>query len=121
MELKFYLQIIKKNLALIASLALIGAFSAYFSTSFLESGYKATGTFYLSNNSSNEDQQRYNFDGYFSQSTAINATDTTVAILTSSDFQKEFSGSQASVGVRKIAPQVIEITTTSQDQQLSKK
>lgn len=116
MELKKYLQVTTKNLLLIAVIALIGAFSAYFTAPHLESGYRAQSTFYLSNQTQETiPPQSYNFGGYFLQSTAINATDTTVAILESGDFQSQLKSPGTTTTIKKIAPQVVEITVTSKD------
>ncbi len=116
MELKKYLQIAKNNIVLIAIIALIGAFSAYFTAPRLQSGYRAQNIFYLSNQAQETTPpQSYNFGGYFLQSTAINATDTAVAILESGDFQSKLKNPGAATAVKKIAPQVIKITVSSQD------
>lgn len=116
MELKKYLQIVKSNLLLIAIIALIGAFSAYLTAPHLQSGYSAQNTFYLSNQAQETiPPQGYNFGGYFLQSTAINATDTAVAILESSDFQNQLKSPGTTTTIKKIAPQVIQITVTSHD------
>ncbi|KKR50946.1 MAG: hypothetical protein UT84_C0004G0009 [Candidatus Curtissbacteria bacterium GW2011_GWA1_40_16] len=116
MELKKYLEITKNNALFIVVIALIGAFSAYFIAPHLESGYWAQSTFYLSNQLQEATQpQGYDFGGYFLQSTAINATDTAVAILESGSFQSQAKSAGTTIAVNKIAPQVIRITATAQD------
>lgn len=120
MELKKYLQIAKNNALLIVIIALISAFSAYFTAPHIESGYRVQSTFYLANQAQETTQpQSYNFGGYFLQSTAINATDTAVAILESGDFQSQLKNLGTATTVKKIAPQIIEITVISQDPRLS--
>jgi capsular polysaccharide biosynthesis protein len=116
MELKKYLQIAKNNVIFILIIAFVGSFSAYFIAPHLESGYRSQSTFYLSNQAQETTPpQSYNFGGYFLQSTAINATDTAVAILESGNFQSQLKNPSAATTIKKIAPQLIEITVISQD------
>lgn len=121
MELKKYLQIAKENALFLIAIILIGALSAYFTAPHINSGYRAQSIFYLTNQAQEASaSQSYNFGGYFLQSTAINATDTAIAILESANFQSQLKNSGAATTIKKVAPQVIEITVISKDPDVPK-
>ncbi len=114
MELKKFLRIAKKDIFFVLAVGLVIGLVSYFSAPRIQSGFRSQNVFYLSNLEA-QSPQGYNFGGYFSQSTAINETDTAVAILSSSDLQNAAANLNASISVRKLAPQVIQITVTSNE------
>lgn len=116
MELKQYLKIVKKNLLLVLVLSVAGAVLALLLTKSLESGFSQTQTFYVS--SPIEGSPEY--AGFYTQEKARNFTDTAVAILESLDFKKELVSPGDLIRTQKVAPQVVRITTISQDQQRAK-
>lgn len=119
MELKKFLKIGKKDLIFVLATSIIISALSYLSAPHISSGYRSQNTFYLSNPQA-QSPQGYNFGGYFSQSTAINVTDTAVAIIQSLDFKAQLLNIPASISARKIAPQLIQITIASNDQQSPK-
>jgi len=114
MELKKYLMTAKKDLVFTLAIGLIVGLAAFLSAPRIESGFRSQKVFYLSNLES-QPTQGYNFSGYFTQSTAINETDTAVAILQSPDFQALLPKTNTTVTVRKLAPQVIQVTVISKE------
>lgn len=116
MELKQYLKIVKKNLLLVLVLSVAGAVLALLLTKSLGSGFFLTQTFYVS--SPIEGSPEY--AGFYTQEKARNFTDTAVAILESLDFKKELVSSGDLITTQKVAPQVVRVTTTSQDRQRAK-
>lgn len=99
MELRQYLKILRKNLALIIIFGCAGALIAFFLTLKLPSGYSQRSLFYLVPPPT-ASATSYNAEGYYAQEKARNFTDTAVAILESNQ----------SVSVRKVAPQVIRLS-----------
>ena len=116
MEFREYVEIIKKNILIIALTTVLGvAVAFYFSLNFL-SGYKFEQTLLISPQETSVDTPQ---NSYYSLEKARNFTDTAVAILQSPDFAISLD-TQGSVAVRKLAPQVIKITTIAQDRQSAK-
>lgn len=113
MELRQYIRIFKKNLLIIFVFSVAGAALAILLTKSLPGGFSQTQTFYVS--SPIEGSPEY--AGFYTQEKARNFTDTAVAILESLDFKKELVSSGDLIRTQKVAPQVVRITTTSQDQQ----
>ena len=111
MELRQYLTIFRRHFLAIIIFSLAGAAIAISWAARLPSGFKAEQLFFIvPPKAVNNDL--YNFQGYFGQEKARNATDTAVAILASSDFVKLVPPS-AAITARKIAPQVISIAATT--------
>lgn len=112
MDLKDYIKILTKNAFFIIALTLIGAFVAFTSTRFLKSGYKNEMVYFLViNESENLDIGR--------KVDPTNITDTAIAVLTSPDFLNETAISTLTIDAKKLAPQVIKLTLTSNSLQLS--
>lgn len=116
MELKEYLEIIKKNILIIVLLTVLGAAVAFYFSQNFQSGYKFEQTLFISPQETSADIPQ---NSYYSLEKARNFTDTAVAILQSPDFTSSLDV-QGSVATRKLAPQVIRITTVAQDRQLAK-
>lgn len=112
MDIKDYIKILTKNAFFIIILTLIGATVAFSSTRFLKSGYKNEMVYFLVINQPENSLQNQKLD-------PTNTTDTAVAILASPDFLKETAINALSVDVKKLAPQVIKLTLTSDNSQLS--
>lgn len=119
MELKQYVDIIKKNILIIALLTLLGAAIALYLSSNLQSGYKFAQTFYISDQNTQQAPADTAQNSYFIQEKVRNFTDTAVAILQSPDFSNGLD-TQGSISVRKQAPQVIKITTLAPNQESAK-
>lgn len=109
MELRQYLKILRKNLALIIVFGGAGALIAFFLTLKLPSGYSQRSLFYLVPPLT-ASPTSYNFEGYYAQEKARNFTDTAVAILESADFTQKVVESNQSLSVRKVAPQVVRLS-----------
>jgi capsular polysaccharide biosynthesis protein len=126
MELKEYVEVVKKNILIIFLLTFLGgAVALYFATNF-KSGYRLEQDFFISSSretSSLASPQQALTDSpqnsYYSQEYARNFTDTAVAILASPDFAGSLN-TPGSIAIRKEAPQVIKITTIASDPQLAK-
>lgn len=118
MELKKFLNIIKKNIIFILLLALFAGFISFFSSGLFSSGYSQSRLFFIAQSISQiPPGQGYNFEGFYTQEKSRNFTDTAVAILESSDFANEVLNPQNSLSVRKVAPQVVRITISAQTPQ----
>lgn len=115
MELKDYIKILKNNLPIIAACSLLGILIAIFMTKSLPNGYLQTQTLFVHTPSSQNQQN----GSFYSQEQSRNFTDTAVAILESADF-KSLTDVQGSTRVKKLAPQVINLTTVAKDPQLTK-
>jgi capsular polysaccharide biosynthesis protein len=112
MDIKEYIKIIRKNAFFIVALTLIGALVAFYSTRFLSSGYKNEMVYFLTVSTQDKSGLNQRLD-------PTNITDTAVAILTSPDFLNETSITPLSIDAKKLAPQVIRLTLTSDDPGLS--
>lgn len=112
MELINYINILKKHLAFILTLSILGAMVAYTSTSFIKSGVVFERTLFLKiiENDSNSNTQL--------DVSAL--TDTSVAYVGSADFLNSANTHQAAVSVRKLAPQIIRLTVTSPSPETSR-
>lgn len=115
MELKEYLKIITKNAWAILIFAAFGALIAFAISGRASATIQLEQLFFLP--AQNVPSQQ-NSD-YYSQERARNFTDTAVAILESPDFAMELT-SPGSLSVRKVAPQVIRLTTSANDHQSAK-
>lgn len=115
MELKNYLALLKNYLPLIIICSALGGIFAYFGASRLPKGFSLSQTFYVSLPAS-QNYQTYSFEGFYAQEKARNFTDTAVAILESADFKTQIITKNESVSARKLAPQIIRITATAQNQ-----
>ncbi len=113
MDIKEYIKILTKNTLFIIALTIIGAAIAFSSTRFLKSGYQNERFYFLiiSQNENLENSQRLD---------PTNITDTAVSILNSPDFINEMAINTLSIDAKKLAPQVIKLTLTSKDPELSK-
>lgn len=127
MELKTFLEILKKNFPIIVFLSVLGIVLAYYFSSNFQNGYTFEKTFYITfqdvPTESTIPSQELKLDnansGYFTQEKARNFTDSALAILQSPDFSRELE-SEDQVTARKLAPQVIKLTVTSLDPQAAK-
>lgn len=116
MELKEYLKIFRKYLALIAALSFIGMSLAFAFARRIPQGYQDSQTFFISPQSAAIQM----YEGYYGQEKARNFTDTAVAILDSPDFKSEVQGTNEAISVRKMAPQVVRLTATSKSSAAAK-
>lgn len=114
MEFKQYIKLIQKNLAFIAILIFVGLFLGLYSSRFFPSSYRQSQVLFVS------DTQSINPEFNKNQERAINFTDTAASIIPSEDFLNSIQISQTSVDVKKLAPQVLKITTSSQSASKSK-
>lgn len=115
MELKTYLKIIKKNLIFISIFAVIGVILGFYSTNFLPSGYIQNQTLFVSDTGKYE-----NPNSTIKQDKALNYTDSAVSIIQSEDFLLSAQITNSKIEVKKLAPQVIKITATSQSAEISR-
>lgn len=123
MEFRDYIKPFKKYLAFILLLSLAGAAIAFVLTIRLSSGYTLTKTYFLATPAStpklgvpiSQTPQDYAYEGYYAQEKARNFTDSAVAILESNDFKLEVTQSNQSLSVRKVAPQIIRLTTVAKN------
>lgn len=106
MELRQYLKILQQNLILILLLGLFGMALAFLITRSMSAGYQKSQTFFLEA----QFESRENLADFYAQEKARNFTDTAVAILESPDFRRDLKA-DGQIQVRKIAPQVVRITT----------
>src|SRR3989344_1169873 len=111
MNLSGLINIIKKNILFIIILAVLGSLVAFMSTSFIESGFSAQKTVFVRVKAITNQQN----EGIDLQA----LTDTTVALISSPDFQGDAVGQNASITARKLAPQVITISVTSPNARVS--
>ncbi len=116
MELRQYIDIIKKNILIITLVTLLGAAVAFYFSLNFQSGYKFEQDFFLLSQGTLADTLQ---NSYYSAEKAINFTDTAVAILQSPDFANDLD-IKGSVATRKLAPRVIQITTITPDRQSAK-
>lgn len=114
MEFKQYLKIFQKNFIFIAILVISGLALGFYSSRILPSGYRQSQVVFVSDTQSN------NPDFAQKQDRAINFTDSASSIIPSEDFLNSISISQTSVEVKKLAPQVLKITTASQSAEKSR-
>lgn len=113
MELNSYLKFFKRFWIFILFCAFLGLVIAI-SLAKAPSPYSLTQVFYLSSpkiTASDPSQSFYN------QEMVRNFTDTAVAILNSPDFKSRILQPQETFFARKLAPQVIRLTATSQEPQ----
>lgn len=108
MEPKDYLDVITKNLYFFLALVVIGAAVGYFLATNYPKSQGFEKVFYVSktpNEQKSQEDQNIN-----------NSTDSAVYILSSAEFQKSQGFPTTPFAVRKMAPQVIKITTNTQNQ-----
>ncbi len=93
----------KKNIMFTLILVAIGMLGGFFSTGYLDSGFKYTKSYfvYTQNLPTSSDAEDY--------------TDTAVAILQSNDFLNELKLDNVSLTTKKIAPYVITVSAKSED------
>lgn len=115
MELKQYLKLIQKNIIFICILAALGAFLGFYSAGFLPSGYRQSQTFFVSESAKNE-----NPESSFKQERVLNYTDSAVSIIQSEDFLLSLQVSQSKIEAKKLASQVVQLTSTNQSAEKSK-
>lgn len=117
MELREFLKIIKKDLWLVIVFAFIGAVGGILIAPRYSSGFKAAQTFFIKAAPIEDKSDPQSI--YQAQDQAGKFTDSAVAIIESPDFLKEALGSNQSLSARKLAPLVIRLTSTSQNQSQS--
>ncbi|MDO8487164.1 MAG: hypothetical protein Q7S45_02650 [Candidatus Curtissbacteria bacterium] len=126
MELRQYIAVIKKNILISVVATVLGAVVAFYFSLNFQAGYKFEQTFFLSSlreTSTLISPQETSADtpqnSYYSLEKARDFTDSAVAILQSPDFTGSLD-TKGSVAARKLAPQVIKITTIEGDRQSAK-
>ena len=115
MELREYLKVFKKYWPFIVVVAILGATLGGFYASKMPQGYKNSQTFFLTPQATTSEEQTF-----YAQEKARNFTDSAVAIISSPDFKSQITGEGESLIVRKLAPQVLQITTFSNNSSNSK-
>ena len=113
MELKDYWQILKKNLAFIIFLALLGALFAYLLTSKFSGGQRVQKHYLLIE----EQAAGEGFESPVIFKESVDLTDTAVSILQTSDFKKEILKNQESLIVKKEARQVLKLQAQASEQE----
>ncbi|OGD95706.1 hypothetical protein A3F02_00130 [Candidatus Curtissbacteria bacterium RIFCSPHIGHO2_12_FULL_38_9b] len=116
MELKTYIKIVKKYIILIIIISVLGGFIAVVLTSNIRKGIRTENNFLISAFGENY-QQGYQYDGFYAQEKAKNFTDNAVAIIESPQFINELMSQEGLIAVRKIGPQIIRISVTSQNRE----
>ncbi len=120
MELKAYLETFKKYYLLIGLFTVIGAIIAFTYVAKTPAGSRIDQTFYVATQPKNLGQApATELDTYTQNQNARNFTDTATALAQSPDFSQAFVKSGQSLQVRKLAPQIIKVTATSQNSQES--
>lgn len=109
MELREYLKVFKRYIALIILLTVGGASLGYFYARQLPTGFRASQTFFLAPQASGQN----NLEANNAQELARNFTDTAVAIIASSAFQRQLTSAGQTITVKKNAPQVLTISAHS--------
>jgi len=112
MELREYIRLLRKNIGAVIVLVLFGALLSLLISAKLPSGYSQSQTFYIVAPKETS-REFYDYEGYFGQQKARDFTDTAVVLLGSDDFRREVNISDVSLTARKVAPQVIKLTTTA--------
>lgn len=112
MELKKAIDLLKKDIFFLLLFAILGAIIGWQAAKFLPQGYTQSQLFFVAK-APLASPSFYNFEGYYTQETARNFTDTAVAILENRQFQNLAQESNATANIRKVAPQLINITTQS--------
>ena len=113
MDLREIFKLIKNQIYFVLALIFLGAIIGAQSAKFFPSGYSKSQLFFLTTAQAPDQAQNNYFAPYYAQENARNFTDTAVAILGSLEFLKEAVPADASVTVRKVAPQLIRITAQS--------
>lgn len=112
MELKEYLNILKKNILIVVILVAGGTLIGVIMARAMPYGYQGSQT-YILRSFAIPAQQDSNFE-YYNQERARNFTDTAVAILESPNFKREeVQISGGNITVKKLAPQIIRVTAFS--------
>lgn len=117
MELKTYLKDFEKFKIFILTTVIIGGLLAFIISSNTQSGYSLSQTFFISSNIIKKSEDLSANEDYFAQEKARNFTDSAIAILESEDFKSKVAEDGQSFSVRKLAPQVIKITSSASDPQ----
>jgi hypothetical protein len=104
MELINYLKLIRQYAVFILICSLTIAALAYLVSDSISSGYKKSQTYFLKIENINQIDK------------ANELTDTVVAVIQSDEFKQESAAFVGSFSARKIAPQVVKITFTSQNE-----
>lgn len=108
MEFKEYLKAFSRYWLFIIIVACLGALLAFFYSRQLPQGYKNSQTFFIT-----PKESQTNLEAFHAQEKARNFTDSAVAIITSADFKLQILAQGESQAVKKLAPQVLQITTFS--------
>lgn len=108
MELRDFLKIFLKDKGFIIGFAIIGALAAFIFVTKIPQGYSASLLFFLAA----QDKEETSMGSQFAQEKAANFTDTAVSLISSSEFAAKLS-SPANISARKLAPQLIRVTTTA--------
>ncbi len=107
-----YRKTIKKNIVFILTLSALGALAAFLSTSYIKSGYSIQETMFLKVDETNIQPDK-NIDLQL-------LTDTAAALISSQNFQRPEGFIGAATTAKKIAPQIIMVSTISPEEELTK-
>lgn len=117
MELKTYIEILKKNIVIIVLVTLLGAAIGFYFSKSTQTGYQFDQTFFLSSQGTTSNDTAQN--SYYTLEKARDFTDTAVAIIQSPDFASNLN-SGGEISVRKQAPQIVKITAVATDAKSAK-
>lgn len=113
MELREYFKILKKNLAFIIFLAILGSVVAYSMTANFTGGQRAQKHYLLVV----KEVSGREFGGPLVIHESVDLTDTTVALVQSADFKKEILKGQENLIVKKEAPRVLNLEAQAETSQ----
>lgn len=113
MDLREIYKLFRNQAYFVVALIFLGAIIGAQSAKFFPSGYSKSQLFFLTTTQTPNQAQNNYFVPYYAQENARNFTDTAVALLASQEFLKEAGPADASITIRKVAPQLIRITAQS--------
>lgn len=133
MELKSYVELIRKDIPLLVVLALVFGGLSYLISGKLPTTYSASLTIYVKRQASEPSIDYYTFDGYYSQQAADKFTETVVGFLKSKDIllasaklanlptdQESLEQLEGSTTVRQVAPQLVSLKVAQKEGALAK-
>lgn len=134
MELREYVEIIRKSLKLLIVLATASGMLALFVSLQLPPTYTTSLTLYVKRQAAEANPDYYTFDGYYSQQAAEKFTETVVGFLKSKDIllasakladlstnQKSLEQLESSIEIKQVAPQLVSLKVEQGDGQEAKK
>ena len=114
MELKQYIEILKKNIVIIVLVTLFGTVIGFYFSKSAQTDYQLDETFFISSQETTPTDTAQN--NYYNLEKSRDFTDTAIAILQSEDFTSGLTPS-GPISVRKQAPQVVKITANAKNAQ----